>query len=97
MYSGPSGVLFVEYKYVPKLPKKATTNIRHTLSPLQLQWLERMKTSANAALVVGVEDSCIILVDDFATNICKTRYLEEKQSRKEAANFIYQTTHGTPP
>jgi len=97
MYSGPAGVLFVEYKYVPSLPKKATTNIRHSLSELQFQWLERMKVSANAALIIGVEDTCIILVDDFSANICKTRYIEEKQSRKEAANFIYQTTHRNLP
>ena len=93
MYSGPSGILFVEYKYVKNLPKKVTTPIKHSLSALQLQWLERMKVSAKAALILGVEDTCIILVDDFSTNICKTKYLEERVTRKQAADFIYTATH----
>jgi hypothetical protein len=93
MYSGPAGILFVEYKYIKTLPKKDTTSLRHSLSALQLQWLERMKMSANAALVIGVEDTCIILVDDFSANICKTRYIEERRSRKSAADFILSVTH----
>lgn len=93
MYSGPAGILFVEYKYVKNLPKRATTPIKHSLSALQLQWLERMKVSAKAALILGVEDTCIILVDDFNTNICKTKYIEESVTRKQAADFIYTATH----
>jgi hypothetical protein len=49
--------------------------------------------SAKAALIVGVGDTCIILVDDFATNICKTRYIEHSVARKDAARFIYSETH----
>lgn len=93
MYSGPSGLLFVEYKYVKELPKRDTTPIKHSLSPLQAQWLERMSVSAQAALIVGVGDTCIILVDDFSTNICKYRYIEDSVSRKEAAAFIHSRTH----
>ncbi len=93
MYSGPAGILFVEYKYVKTLPKRVTTPIKHSLSALQLQWLERMKVSAKAALILGVEDTCIILVDDFNTNICKTKYIEESVTRKQAADFIYTATH----
>lgn len=93
MYTGPKGLLFVEYKYVKSLPKRDTTSIKHSLSALQLQWLERMKVSAKAALIVGVGDTCIILVDDFAANICKTKYIEESISRKDAATFIYEVTH----
>ena len=93
MYSGPAGILFVEYKYIKTLPKKDTTPLRHSLSALQLQWLERMKMSASAALVIGVEDTCIILVDDFSANICKTRYIEERRSKKSVADFILSVTH----
>ena len=93
MYSGPAGILFVEYKYIKTLPKKDTTPLRHSLSALQLQWLERMKMSANAALVIGVEDTCIILVDDFSANICKTRDVEERRSRKSVVDFILSVTH----
>ncbi len=95
MYSGPAGVLFVEYKYIKQLPKRASTPLKHSLSALQLQWLNRMKVSAKAALIVGVGDTCIILVDDFSTNICKTRYIEQAVARKDVARFIYSETHTT--
>ena len=93
MYSGPAGILFVEYKYIKALPKKETTTLKHSLSALQLQWLERMKLSANAALIIGVGDTCIILGDDFSANICKTKYIEQSISRQEAAAFIYKATY----
>jgi len=93
MYSGPAGILFVEYKYIKALPKKDTTALKHSLSALQLQWLERMKLSANAALIIGVEDTCIILVYEFSANICKTRDVEERRSRKSVVDFILSVTH----
>ena len=93
MYSGPAGLLFVEYKYVKELPKKASTSIKTSLSALQLQWLNRVNQPANAALIVGVADTCIIILDDFSSIICKNRYIEQSRSRKEAAEFIYNVTH----
>ena len=93
MYSGPAGVLFVEYKYIKELPKRTTTPLNHSLSALQLQWLERMKVSAKAALILGVGDSCIILVDDFSANICKDLFIELSRTRREVAEFLYNTTH----
>lgn len=93
MYCGPAGLLFVEYKYVKELPKKATTGINHSLSALQLQWLNRVNQPANAALIIGVADTCIIIQDDFSSIICKNRYIELCRTRKEAAKFIYNVTH----
>jgi len=93
MYSGPAGLLFVEYKYVKELPKKASTSIKTSLSALQLQWLNRVNQPANAALIVGVADTCIIILDDFSSIICKNRYIEQSRSRIEAAEFIYNVTH----
>lgn len=93
MYSGPAGLLFVEYKYVKELPKKATTSIKTSLSALQLQWLNRVNQPANAALIIGVADTCIIILDDFSSIICKDSYIEQSLSRKEAAQFIYSVTH----
>ena len=71
MYAGPAGVLFVEYKYLKSLPKKDTTVIRHSLSALQQAWLERMSGSTPVALILGCEDTALIIVDDFAANIYK--------------------------
>lgn len=92
MYAGPAGVLFVEYKYVKQLPKRDTTNIKHSLSVLQCEWLTRMQKSTNVALVVGVNNTALIIVDDFSANICKSKYVEESVSRKTVADWIYQVT-----
>lgn len=93
MYAGPAGVLFVEYKYVKQLPKRDTTTIKHSLSALQCEWLTRMQKSTNVALVVGVDNTALIIVDDFSANICKSKYVEESVSRKAVADWIYQVTH----
>jgi hypothetical protein len=92
MYCGPENLLFVEYKYVKELPKKDTTLIKHSLTPLQLQWLERVNKPSIAALVVGVDAAAIILVDDFSSNISKLRFLTHCVSRKDVAKWIYEVT-----
>lgn len=93
MYCGPSSLLFVEYKYVKSLPKKDTTLIKHSLSPLQLQWLERINGPSCAALIIGVGDTAIILPSDFSANISKLKYIEQNVSRQAVAEWIYSTTH----
>ena len=93
MYAGPAGVLFVEYKYIKSLPKRDDTIIRHSLSELQSAWLERMKHSAAVALVIGIEDTAIILERDFSTNISKLQYIEQNISRRGVADWIYSITH----
>jgi len=93
MYAGPAGVLFVEYKYVDKLPKRVNTMIRHSLSPLQCAWLERMQQSTPVALILGVKDTALIISSDFSTNISKMTYIEESVSRQEVAKWIYNLTH----
>ena len=103
MYCGPAGLLFVEYKYVPALPKRDDTLIRHSLSELQIQWLERVSGPATAALVIGVENTAVILMRDFAQNISRMHYLEQNITRQDVAEWIYSTTHSgrtnerTPP
>lgn len=94
MYAGPAGVLFVEYKYVKALPKRDETVIRHSLSKLQLEWLNRMKDSTFVALILGVGDKALIIVDDFSANICKSSYVEQCISRRQVADWIYSTTNG---
>ena len=92
MYCGPKSLLFVEYKYVKELPKRDTTSLPHSLSPLQLQWLERINGPSTAVLIIGVDDTAIIIPSDFANNISKLRVEAEGISRKDVANWIYQVT-----
>lgn len=92
MYCGPASLLFVEYKFVKALPKKDTTFLNHSLTPLQSQWLERINGPSHAALIIGVDNAAIILVDDFGANISKLRVETESMSRKDVAKWIYEVT-----
>ena len=50
-YSGPSGSVWVEYKYLPRTPKGEFTV---PLSPLQLRWLvDRQAEGRKVAVIVG--------------------------------------------
>jgi hypothetical protein len=93
MYCGPSALLFVEYKYIKSLPKRNDTLIRHSLSELQIQWLNRINGPAQAALVIGIEQTALIIPSDFSTNISKLQYIEQNISRQDVAQWIYEVTH----
>tara|TARA_Y100000996_G_C22062046_1_gene453675 strand:+ start:126 stop:521 length:396 start_codon:yes stop_codon:yes gene_type:complete len=61
-YSGPAGILFIEYKYVPKLPARLTTTIKCNISELQYQWLHRMYDQGHkVAVVLGVDKEAFIM------------------------------------
>lgn len=92
MYAGSHSVLFVEYKYIKTLPKRNSTNLRHSLSQLQLNWLNRVNRAAQTALIIGAENTGIILVSDFSANISKMNYIEHAISRKGIAKWIYEQT-----
>lgn len=60
-YSG-SRDLWVEYKYLKALPKRATTRIEPGLSELQKDWLrERHAQGRNVAVIIGSPDGSMIL------------------------------------
>lgn len=60
-YSGHSGDLWVEYKWLPKKPAKSFTP---TLSALQIKWLrERYEEGRNVAVIVGCPEGGVILRD----------------------------------
>ena len=90
MYGGPAGLLFVEYKYVKKLPAKDTTLLRTSLSVQQVNWLDRLSSfKQRSAVVIGCEDTAVILLDGkWTANISKSYYLEHAISRKNVAEWI---------
>jgi len=56
-YSGTLADLWVEYKWLSILPKKALVNIEKELSPLQQQWLKgRHKEGRNVAVILGTPE-----------------------------------------
>ena len=90
MYGGPSGILFAEYKYVPKLPARDSTLIKTTLAPLQIQWLNRMiSCNQKACVIVGIEKHALILLaNSFTTNITKRYYIEHRVSISQLRDWI---------
>lgn len=92
-YSGPARSLFVEYKYIKNLPKKDNTVLKHSLSKLQAAWLNKVKHATPVALILGVEDTAIIIIDDFSVSISKMHYLQLCIPRKQIAEWIYNVTH----
>lgn len=64
MYAGPAGILFIEYKYLKSLPKKAKTSVKINLSKLQIAWLVQMMNFGHACnVVVGHEKKALILTE----------------------------------
>tara|TARA_B100000214_G_scaffold334801_1_gene277706 strand:+ start:170 stop:583 length:414 start_codon:yes stop_codon:yes gene_type:complete len=91
MYAGDKGILFVEYKYVPSLPKIKTTPIKINLSKLQLQWLNNfVDMGHNAAVVVGTEGKNILILQDkqWNTPISKENFLKKAVKLSDLSNFI---------
>lgn len=63
-YSGTRADLWVEYKYLPALPKRDTTLILPDLSPLQLQWgAGRHSEGRRMMVVVGHPDGAMLFED----------------------------------
>ena len=89
-YAGPAGILFVEYKYIKKLPVKDTTQLKTTLSPLQIQWLNRMDGfGQQTAVIVGCEDTAVTLTSgDWNSPLFKCDYVQRAVTRKDIANWI---------
>ena len=74
-YAGPSGILFVEYKYIKKLPVKKSTPVRTSLTKLQALWLNTMeKNGVKVALIIGSPNKNCIKLSDFCRPISKIEF-----------------------
>mgnify|MGYP000698029575 CR=1 FL=1 len=60
-YSGPGGDVWVEYKFLPSHPKRAS---QIGLSANQRHWLDqRYKEGRNLAVIVGTPEGAFLLTD----------------------------------
>lgn len=58
-YEGDRAILWAEYKYIPKIPKKLC--LAKYLTPLQNRWLRRAyQNNIQVAVIAGVEDGVFI-------------------------------------
>jgi len=61
-YSGNLDDLWVEYKWIAKLPKKAFVRLDKLLSPLQQRWLEgRHEEGRNIVVILGTPEGAWVL------------------------------------
>lgn len=93
MYAGPAGLVFAEYKYLKTLPKKPTTLIKNGLTPLQIQWLERMSLYNVLVLaIIGSPLGGVVLTDNFGANLTLHDF-DHAMLIKDVARVIYELTH----
>lgn len=88
-YSGPTGDLWVEYKFIV-LPKRDTTVIRPDLSGLQSDWLrERYEEGRNVAVIVGCKEGGVVATSLWWEKEMTTGWFKAQlMSRKLLADWI---------
>lgn len=96
-YSGDKADQWVEYKYVPKLPVRAS--LTPGLSDLQKNWLRRRYNEGrNVAVIVGCNEGGIILTapDEWETPLNPEQCRARLQPRDEVARWILTRTTRDP-
>lgn len=89
-YSGQKADLWVEYKYIDKIPSRAS-KIEVDLSPLQLDWLTKRKEEGrNVAVILGCPNGGAVLhVSEWKSRQVKVADFKERLvSRKDLATTI---------
>jgi hypothetical protein len=87
-YSSEMGDLWIEYKYLPSVPKRAVVKI--DLSPLQAQWLkERYNEGRNVAVIVGCPLGGVLFKNlDWEDEIAPQKFVQKIVDRKRIASLI---------
>lgn len=93
-YSGNGGDLWVEYKYVPKLPVRVSLKPFELLSELQKEWLrERLEEGRNVAVIVGCPEGGIVLRErEWLKEFDPNSIAQHISTKKEIADWILQQT-----
>lgn len=91
-YSGNGGSLWIEYKFIPKLPARVPVKIE--LSALQRQWLDgRNAEGRNVAVVVGSPEGAVIFrVENLDAVLSATNFRQLMSTKKEVAEWIINQT-----
>ena len=92
-YSGPGSDLWVEYKFILKLPTRVPIVVN--LSALQLHWLDsRHAEGRNVAVIVGTPTGGVVFRMGGPWEITTADFQSQIISRKELANWIATQTIG---
>lgn len=87
-YSGDKSELWIEYKYIPKIP--ISSEILPDLTPRQRRWLnERYDEGRNVFVVLGTPDGGVIYRDkEWLKPLSSTEIEAKLLSRAEIARWI---------
>jgi hypothetical protein len=95
-YSGSEGDVWIEYKFIPKVPKSAA--ISPDLSPRQRKWLrDRYEEGRSVAVVLGHPDGAYVYLDcTWEDPISSVHLLQHSISRSVLAAWIRAQTGDSP-
>ncbi len=94
-YSGNRADLWVEYKFIPRVPKRGDVHPGKLLSALQLEWLVgRHQEGRSVAVVIGCPNGGVILCDpdEWSADLTASEYTQRLLERKAIASWISQKT-----
>lgn len=95
-YSGLNGDVWIEYKYIPLIPKSA--HIRPAISERQRAWLlDRFTEGRTVYVVVGCpEGGVVIAPQHFGSAYGPEEFRQRLLSRKQLAEWIREHTGQSP-
>lgn len=93
-YSGKGGDLWIEYKFLPRIPQRGSVSPTKLLSALQLQWLtERYEEGRNVAVVIGCPTGGVLLLDRlWEVELTAAKFTSLIRSRSDLASWIKEQT-----
>ena len=94
-YSGTLDDLWVEYKYLPKIPLRTPIRVYKLLSALQLIWLNGpYREGRNVVVILGTPQKSWIYADGAwqVRDVSKSILLDSGHDRKAVAAYIWGRT-----
>ena len=93
-YSGNGGDLWIEYKFLPRIPQRGVVDPKKLLTALQLHWLNgRYDEGRNVAVVIGCPTGGVLLLDRiWETELTPSQFTSLIRSSIDLADWIREQT-----
>ena len=89
-YSGKGGDLWVEYKWIPRIPQRGVVAPQKLLSALQMKWLnDRYNEGRNVNVIIGCPAGGVLLLDRlWECDLTAAGFTSLIRSRHDLADWI---------